>query len=428
MKFPRVAARSLFALSLVCASPVLAQETESGYQARTVPDEPAAVLELDPAVLRTQVRPLSREEALVELDAWIGVVEKKAYEVRDAELAALAAEGAEKGQATEKSVALRAERDRLIKNAGVVVEAAERKGGDVEEADQYLDSIVALPTLDGVATAWATLRAWLVSPDGGIAMAISIGKFLATLIAFTFLAGLLGGLMQRALLRIPKTSELLRSFLVNSVRKVTVFLGIVIALSMLGVNIGPFVAVIGAAGFVLGFALQGTLSNFASGVMIMLYRPYDIGDVVTAAGVTGQVDSMTLVSTSIKTPDNQTIVVPNGSIWGGVITNITANDQRRVDMTFGIGYGDDIKKAKELLAEVVSAHPLVLAEPAPMIRVHELGESSVNLIVRPWAKTSDYWDVYWDLHQTVKERFDAGGISIPFPQRDVHLHQAPVSV
>jgi small conductance mechanosensitive channel len=157
--------------------------------------------------------------------------------------------------------------------------------------------------------------------------------------------------------------------------------------------------------------------------MIMLYRPYDLGDVVTAAGVTGKVDSMNLVSTSIKTPDNQTIVVPNSSIWGDVITNVTANDQRRVDMVFGIGYDDDIGKAKALLGEIVSAHPLVLSEPQPMIRVHELADSSVNFIVRPWAKTGDYWDVYWDLQQTVKERFDAAGISIPYPQTDVHVHQ-----
>ena len=174
-------------------------------------------------------------------------------------------------------------------------------------------------------------------------------------------------------------------------------------------------------GFVVAFALQGTLSNFASGIMILLYRPYDIGNFVEVAGQAGTVNAMSLVSTTLLTPDNQRLTIPNGSIWGGVIRNVTAMPTRRVDMTFGIGYADDMDKAAEIIREVVTAHEKVLEDPAPQIEVAELADSSVNFVCRPWAKTGDFWAVKFDVTKRVKERFDAEGISIPFPQRDIHL-------
>ncbi|MHC4899177.1 MAG: mechanosensitive ion channel family protein, partial [Planctomycetota bacterium] len=210
-------------------------------------------------------------------------------------------------------------------------------------------------------------------------------------------------------------------------RKLTFFIGIIVALSMLEVNIGAFLAAIGAAGFVIGFALQGTLSNFASGLMILLYRPYDIGDFVSVADATGTVAAMTLVSTTVKTPDNMLVVVPNSSIWGGTITNVTGSDTRRVDLVFGIGYDDDIQKAQAILEDVVSKQELVLAEPAPVVKLHELADSSVNFVVRPWSRTGDYWNVYWDITRQVKERFDAEGVSIPFPQQDIYIKEAPAT-
>lgn len=160
-------------------------------------------------------------------------------------------------------------------------------------------------------------------------------------------------------------------------------------------------------------------------MLILFYRPYDVGDVIEAAGVLGSVSAMSLVSTTILTPDHQTLIVPNKMIWGGVIRNITLQQQRRVDLIFGIAYGDDVERAERVLAEVVRAHPKVLAEPPPVIRLHELAESSVNFCVRPWVRTEDYWEVYWDLTRSVKLRFDEEGLTIPFPQRDVHMHSAP---
>ena len=181
----------------------------------------------------------------------------------------------------------------------------------------------------------------------------------------------------------------------------------------------------GIAGFVLGFALQDALGNFAAGAMILAYRPYDVGDLIDCAGgVFGKVSDMNLVSTTILTLDNQTRVVPNGKIWGDVITNVTAQRVRRVDLVFGIAYQDDIPKAETVLASVLKEHPLVLDDPEPMVKVHELGDSSVNFVVRPWCARDDYWDVHWDVTREVKLRFDREDISIPFPQRDVHFFPA----
>jgi small conductance mechanosensitive channel len=214
---------------------------------------------------------------------------------------------------------------------------------------------------------------------------------------------------------------------VTTVRRLTMIIGLIIAVTMLGVNAGPLLAMIGAAGLVVGLALQGTLSNFASGILILLNRPFDVGDVINAGGVLGKVESMNLVSTSILTFDNQVMLVPNNQIWNGVITNITGRDTRRVDLVFGIGYGDDIAKAIQIIEETLTGHEKVLPHPEPVVRVNELGDNSVNLIARPWTRTSDYWDVYWDLMRDVKLRFDEAGINIPFPQRDLHV-PGPIEV
>ena len=218
-------------------------------------------------------------------------------------------------------------------------------------------------------------------------------------------------------------SHLLRRMIVATVRNLVFAFGILIAISQLGISLGPLLAGLGIAGFIIAFALQDALSNFASGILILLYRPFDVGDTVEAGGVRGKVSHMSLVSTTFMTFDNQKLVVPNNMIWGSVITNVTAQRTRRVDLVFGISYGDDIDKAEAVLHEIVEDHDAVLDNPKPLIKVHELGDSSVNFIVRPWVKTEDYWDTYWDLTKAVKQRFDKEGISIPFPQRDVHIYE-----
>ena len=221
--------------------------------------------------------------------------------------------------------------------------------------------------------------------------------------------------------RIPNLSMLLRGFLTMVVYWLTITVGLMIVLAALGVNITPLFALVGGATFIIAFAMQDTLGNLAAGLMIMINRPFDEGDYVAVAGVGGTVRKVSIVSTQVTTPDNQVIVIPNSKVWGDVITNVTASDTRRVDMVFGISYEDSIETAQKVLEDVVTAHPKVLSDPAPLIRVNQLAESSVSFIARPWVRAEDYWTVYWDLTRQVKEAFDANGLTIPFPQTEMRI-------
>ena len=196
--------------------------------------------------------------------------------------------------------------------------------------------------------------------------------------------------------------------------------------SMVGIETTSFVALIGAAGLAIGLALQGSLSNFAGGVLVLLFKPYRVGDFVEAQGVSGTVADIQIFNTVLKTPDNKVIIVPNGAISNGVITNYSMEDTRRVDMLFGIGYNDDIRQARSVISGLIDAEERILREPAPLVVVSELADSSVNFTVRVWVASGDYWGVYFDLTERVKVAFDAAGISIPYPQTDVHLHRQGV--
>ena len=218
-----------------------------------------------------------------------------------------------------------------------------------------------------------------------------------------------------------KMDPTLVNFLGNIINFLLLAAVVIAVLDVVGIQTTSLVAIIGAAGLAVGLALQGSLANFASGVMLILFRPFKQGDFVSAGGEAGVVEEITLFTTLMKTPDNKAIIVPNAAITGGSITNFSAKPTRRVDMVFGIGYGDDIKKAKEVIWDVLNADERILKDPAPTVGVVELGDSSVNFAVRPWVNAADYWGVYFDLHENMKLRFDKEGISIPFPQRDVHI-------
>jgi small conductance mechanosensitive channel len=263
---------------------------------------------------------------------------------------------------------------------------------------------------------------WAVVIEEGPSLIFNLLLLVIIFLAFLKLSYVVKPLIEKGLKKSHlELSELMQRMVVSIVRNVIIVLGVLIALSQIGFSLGPLLAGLGLVGFVVGFALQDTLSNFASGLMILVYRPFDVGDLVDAGSVSGEVSHMSLVNTTIMTLDNQTIIVPNSKIWGDVIKNVTAQNIRRVDMTFGISYSDDIPKTERVFQEILAAHEKVLDEPESMIHLHELGDSSVNFIVRPWVNTDDYWDVYWDVTREVKMRFDREGISIPFPQRDVHL-------
>lgn len=302
------------------------------------------------------------------------------------------------------------------------LETAQLKQGIISATGKLSQDVLNKDVASGLIGDWfEDAGEWLRT--NGASLVFQALVFLLILFAFWILARIARSAVRRGLERSKvQMSSLAKDFFVKSTSRLILFLGLIIAVAQLGVEVGPVLAGLGIAGFVIGFALQDTLSNFASGLMILVYRPFDVGDAVEAGGVLGAVNQMNLVSTMILTFDNQLLIVPNKQIWGGVIRNITHQTTRRVDLTFGIGYSDDIPKAEKVLNEIVASHEKVLQEPKPVIKLHELGESSVNFIVRPWSNTSDYWDVYWDITREVKRRFDEEGISIPFPQRDVHIY------
>ena len=245
---------------------------------------------------------------------------------------------------------------------------------------------------------------------------------LLVLLAFMQLGKLAEKLVRRGLSpERANLSQLLREMIIDAVKNLVILLGALIALSQLGISLGPLLAGLGIAGFIIGFALQDSLSNFASGMMILIYRPFDVGDFVDVAGVQGTVYNMSLVNTTFLTVDNRKLVMPNNMIWQSVITNYTDQKTRRVDLVFGIAYSDDINQAEAVIKETLTKFDAILDEPKPIVRVHELGDSSVNLIVRPWVHTTDYWETYWGLTKEIKLAFDKAGISIPFPQSDLHI-------
>jgi small conductance mechanosensitive channel len=263
------------------------------------------------------------------------------------------------------------------------------------------------------------LKSWF--SENGPDIAFKAAIFILVMFFFWILASITGRVVKRAVSASKlNLSHLLQEMLISIASRLVMILGLLMALSQVGVSLTPLLAGLGVAGFIIGFALQDTLGNFASGVMILMYRPYDIGDNVEVAGIFGEVHKMNLVSTTIHTFDNQTLIIPNNKIWGDVIKNVTAQSERRVDMTFSISYGDDVPHAEEVLWAILDEHEKILSKPEPKVKLHTLGEYSVDFIVRPWVRTEDYWDVYWDITREVKMRFERESISIPFPQRDVH--------
>lgn len=273
----------------------------------------------------------------------------------------------------------------------------------------------------GLANQWGQAIAELTRVEGP---KLLLRLLLAALILFAFVQ--LGRLAKKLLGRAlsperANLSRLLRDMILSSVKNVIIMLGALIALSQLGISLGPLLAGLGIAGFIIGFALQDSLSNFVSGMMILIYRPFDVGDFVDVAGVQGKVHKMSLVNTTFLTIDNRKLVMPNNMVWQSVITNYTDQATRRVDLIFGIAYGDDINKAEAVIHETLSTFEAILDEPETVVRVHELGDSSVNIVVRPWVRTDDYWETYWGLTKEIKLAFDKAGITIPFPQRDLHI-------
>jgi small conductance mechanosensitive channel len=230
------------------------------------------------------------------------------------------------------------------------------------------------------------------------------------------------GVLRRTL-RKSAVDETLVTFVVNVAYTLLLAFVVIAALGQLGVQTASFVAVVGAAGLAIGLALQGSLANFAAGVLMIIFKPFKAGDYIEAGGIAGTVEGLSIFTTELKTPDNKKVIVPNAKITSDNIVNYSAKDQRRIDIVAGVSYRDDLDKVRQVLKGILDEDERILKDPAPTIGVLALADSSINFAVRPWVKTGDYWAVYFDTHEKIKKRFDAEGISIPFPQRDVHLYK-----
>jgi small conductance mechanosensitive channel len=254
-----------------------------------------------------------------------------------------------------------------------------------------------------------TIQFWIINILFAIAIVL-IGR-----IAVKWIIKLVRKLMVRA-----DIDPLLINFASSIINALLLLFVFIAALDQLGVDTTSLVAIIGAAGLAVGLALQGSLQNFAAGVMLIVFRPFKVGDFVEAGGQAGVIEQISIFSTTMRSGDNKEIIVPNGQIYSGAITNVSAKETRRIDMVFGIGYDDDMLKAKEIMESILLSHELILAEPAPAVAVAELADSSVNFNVRPWVKSGDYWKVRSELIEKIKLAFDEEGISIPYPQMDIH--------
>jgi len=252
---------------------------------------------------------------------------------------------------------------------------------------------------------------------------INIVMALAIFIIGKFVVKVVVNFSKKLMLK-AKVDNILVNFIASIISSILLLFVVIATLDQLGVATTSLIALIGAAGLAVGLALQGTLQNLASGVMLIIFRPFNDGDFIEAAGVSGVVEQIGIFTTTMRTGDNREIIIPNGEIFGGTITNYSKRATRRVDMVFGIGYDDDLKKAKEILNKILQEDDRVLSDPAPLVAVSELADSSVNFNVRPWCNTSEYWNVYFDIHEKVKLTFDAEGISIPYPQMDIHQDKA----
>ena len=270
----------------------------------------------------------------------------------------------------------------------------------------------------------------LNNPDQILALALPyFGNFVIALALFVigrWICKRIVLLLDR-LMRIRQVDETLRDFINTILSVALTFVVALAALEQLGINTTSFLALLGAAGLAIGLALKDSLSNFAAGVLLMVQRPFKANDYIEAAGIEGTVESVSVFSTLLRTPDNKSITVPNNQIYSGTITNYSARARRRVDLIIGIGYSDNIRHARNVIMPLFNQDDRILAEPEPRIVVGELGENSINLFIRPWVKTEDYWDVKFDLLEKIKVTFDQQGITIPFPQRDIHLYNQAVT-
>jgi len=372
-----------------------------------------------------------REKALRTL-TWFGEEMIGLIHLHQHALRMLAARQAADGTDSDLIQAARFESERLqlaVTRLIGVVEQLDRLKGNTTEMRRVLieeRGSLALSLVDtDIATvlfaeANAKFKDWLA--NRGANTVLSALLFVAILIAARWLARIARRVTERALRHSDQSvSQLLREMLISISGTIVFLVGVLVALSQVGVSVTPMIAGLGVVGFIVGFALQDTLSNFAAGAMILAYRPFDTGDFISAAEVEGTVQKMNLVNTTVVTIDNRVLIIPNSKIWGGVILNFTGQHLRRTDVIYNVSYSEDLDHVQKVLEDLIAADERFLTTPEPIVRVKQFSDSSIDFLVRAYVKTEEFWETLWALNKAVKQRFDAEGITIPFPQRDVHM-------
>lgn len=425
-----------FSFTAAIAQDTPSAQTEANAAGETVEEAadtlPKASPLTDPSislqVLQLGLIPLTAEELGALAEVWQDHARTAAQAVVDKTLEIRAADAEAAESLRLERLALIEERGATFERFGAVVNGLEAKGGDPELVATYRTYISAVTIQETSRWTWReftdSVLTWFFSLEGGGQLAVSLAIIVASFFGLLVVARITRGWTRRVLSRVPSISMLLRGFLITAVYWLTLAFGLMIVLAFLGVNITPLFALVGGASFIIAFALQDTLGNLAAGLMIMINHPFDEGDFVSVGGVSGTVKSVSIVSTTVVTPDNRVIVIPNSRVWGDVITNNSASGTRRVDLTFGISYDDTIEEAQAILEQLAADHPLVLRDPPPVIRVNQLSASSVDFIMQPWVRSENYLTVHWDLTRAVKDAFDTHGITIPFPQTDMHVRFA----
>lgn len=373
--------------------------------------------------------PLTKDELGEVTDQWLANVQATTQKIADIQ-ADIARDPAEKGDPRfAQLVELVEERAGLLSRYTMAIDSFERKGGDparVADLRAYREAVLFEETSQASTMALAgSLFTWLGRSDGGLAVLMRIGVAILALVGIVLVARIARGVVHAWLGRFSQLSKLLQDFIAGAFFWLFIVIGLLVVLASIDIDITPLFAVIGGASFILAFAFQDTLGNFASGLMILVNQPFDEGDFIDVGGVTGTVKDVSIIATTIATVDNKVIIVPNRNVWGNVIVNTSASETRRVDLTFGASYDDPIQSVIDAIRGVVEAHPKVLKEPAAQVQANELADSSVNYICRPWVRAEDYGEVYWDVTRQVKEAFDREGLSMPYPQQDVTLKQMP---
>ncbi|MEE4317081.1 MAG: mechanosensitive ion channel family protein, partial [Erythrobacter sp.] len=390
----------------------------------------------DPAVpvdeLAHLLIPLTKPELADATDLWLANVRAATQQIADLQ-ADIRRNPAKEGDPRFGRLARMVEqRAGLLRRFSMAVDSFERKGGDparVADLRAYREAVLYEETAQaGTGALAGALFTWLGRSDGGIALLKRIGIALLALGAIVLAARFARGFVHVWLGRCSRLSRLLQNFIATMFFWLFIIVGLLFVLAAIDIDITPLFALIGGASFILAFAFQDTLGNLASGLMILVNQPFDEGDYIDVGGVSGTVQKVSIVATTIATADNKVIVVPNRNVWGNVIVNASASDIRRVDLVFGASYDDPIQEVLDTINAVVAAHPKILSEPEAQVAANELAASAVNYVCRPWVKAEDYLAVYWDLTRQVKEAFDARGLTMPYPQHDVRVRGALPSV